>query len=120
MPAESLTQAVPIGIDAHGVATLLGISQSHFFGLLRAGRFGPEARRLGRAKRYDRIERIVLELTPKWRDISQSLTPFPINRKTVITFSTVNFAMPLFSPSETPHPKPLAQCLAAGCAKGWE
>ena len=56
MPAESLTQAVPIGIDAHGVATLLGISQSHFFGLLRTGRFGPEARRLGRAKRYDRDE----------------------------------------------------------------
>jgi predicted DNA-binding transcriptional regulator AlpA len=56
MPAESSTQADPIGIDAHTVARLLGISQSHFFGLLRTGRFGPEARRLGRAKRYDRDE----------------------------------------------------------------
>jgi predicted DNA-binding transcriptional regulator AlpA len=56
MPVESLTQAPPIGIDAQGVATLLGISQSHFYGLLRTGRFGPEARRLGRAKRYDRDE----------------------------------------------------------------
>jgi len=46
----------PIGLDAAGVAALLGISQSHFFGLLRTGRFGPEPRRLGRAKRYDRDE----------------------------------------------------------------
>ena len=45
-----------IGIDAGDVARLLGISESHFFALLRAGRFGPEARRLGRAKRYDRAE----------------------------------------------------------------
>ena len=56
MPAEYPTQADPIGIDAHGVATLLGISESHFFALLRTGRFGPQARRLGRAKRYDRDE----------------------------------------------------------------
>ena len=56
MPAEYPTQADPIGIDAHGVATLLGISESHFFALLRTGRFGPQARRLGRAKRYDREE----------------------------------------------------------------
>jgi predicted DNA-binding transcriptional regulator AlpA len=47
---------LPVGIDAAAVATLLGISQSHFFGLVRTGRFGPEARRLGRAKRYDRDE----------------------------------------------------------------
>ena len=46
----------PVGLDAAEVSALLGISQSHFFGLLRTGRFGPEARRLGRAKRYDRDE----------------------------------------------------------------
>ena len=45
-----------VGLDAAEVSALLGISQSHFFGLLRTGRFGPEARRLGRAKRYDRDE----------------------------------------------------------------
>jgi predicted DNA-binding transcriptional regulator AlpA len=45
-----------IGIDAAGVAQLLGISESHFFALLKTGRFGPEARRLGRAKRYSRSE----------------------------------------------------------------
>ena len=46
----------PVGLDAAEVSALLGISQSHFFGLLRTGRFGPEPRRLGRAKRYDRDE----------------------------------------------------------------
>ena len=55
MPAESF-QADSVGIDAHGVAALLGISESHFFALLRSGRFGPQARRLGRARRYDREE----------------------------------------------------------------
>lgn len=56
MPAESPNLADPIGIDAQAVATLLGISESHFFALLRTGRFGPQVRRLGRAKRYDRDE----------------------------------------------------------------
>lgn len=46
----------PIGLDAAHVSAVLGISQSHFFALLRSGRFGPQARRLGRAKRYDREE----------------------------------------------------------------
>jgi len=45
-----------VAIDAAAVAQLLGISQSHFFALLRMGRFGPMARRLGRAKRYSRSE----------------------------------------------------------------
>ena len=56
MPGESTIPADPVGIDAHEVAALLGISESHFFALLRTGRFGPQARRLGRAKRYDRDE----------------------------------------------------------------
>ena len=38
-----------IGIDAAAVAASLNISESHLFALLRTGRFGPEARRLGRA-----------------------------------------------------------------------
>ena len=54
---QSIPGAIePVGLDAAEVSALLGISQSHFFGLLRTGRFGPEARRLGRAKRYDRDE----------------------------------------------------------------
>ena len=57
MPAKSLaTSDFSIGIDAAQVSALLGISQSHFFALVRTGRFGPEPRRLGRAKRYDRDE----------------------------------------------------------------
>jgi predicted DNA-binding transcriptional regulator AlpA len=46
----------PVGINAAGVSALLGISTTHFFNLLKTGRFGPEAKRLGRAKRYDREE----------------------------------------------------------------
>ena len=62
----------PVGVDAAEVSALLGISQSHFFGLLRTGRFGPEARRLGRAKRYDRDEvlawfRAGCPARPRWQ-----------------------------------------------------
>jgi predicted DNA-binding transcriptional regulator AlpA len=56
MPAEPPAFTDAVGIDARAVATLLGISVSHFFALQRTGRFGPQARRLGRAKRYDRDE----------------------------------------------------------------
>ncbi len=56
MPSKFPILTDHVGIDARGVAGLLGISESHFFALLRTGRFGPRARRLGRAKRYDRDE----------------------------------------------------------------
>lgn len=55
-PVDPAAMTEPLGIDAATVAILLGISLSHFFGLLRTDRFGPEARRMGRAKRYDRAE----------------------------------------------------------------
>lgn len=55
MATESLVSNV-VGIPARDVWRLLGISGSHFYGLLKTGRFGPEARRMGRAKRYDRDE----------------------------------------------------------------
>ena len=55
-PREAAQAMDPIGIDAAAVSHLLGISESHFFALLRTGRFGPLARRLGRAKRYSRTE----------------------------------------------------------------
>ncbi|HEY8665645.1 MAG TPA: helix-turn-helix domain-containing protein [Tepidisphaeraceae bacterium] len=53
MPAiESPTQAEPLAVDARDAAALLGISESHFFALLRTGRIGPSAISLGRARRY--------------------------------------------------------------------
>ena len=46
----------PIGLNATDAAALIGISPSHFFQLLKTGRIGPSAIRLGRAKRYLRPE----------------------------------------------------------------
>jgi excisionase family DNA binding protein len=50
--ADSPTLAEPLAVDARAAAALLGISESHFYALLRTGRIGPEAIRLGRARRY--------------------------------------------------------------------
>jgi hypothetical protein len=56
LKAGSAAAMEAIGVSAPNAAALLGISTSHFFGLLRAGRVGPEARRLGRRRLYDRDE----------------------------------------------------------------
>jgi excisionase family DNA binding protein len=45
-----------LGLDHAGAARLLGISDSHFFALLKSGRIGPTPKRLGRAVRWDRRE----------------------------------------------------------------
>jgi len=49
--------AIPsCGISAVEAATLLGISESHFYNLRKTGRLGPDPKRLGRSRRYDRQE----------------------------------------------------------------
>ena len=55
-PLTAPAPADVMGLDAAGVARVLGISSSHFFVLLKTGRFGPTPRRLGRAVRYDADE----------------------------------------------------------------
>jgi predicted DNA-binding transcriptional regulator AlpA len=49
MPAESLA------VD-HLSALMVDISESHLFALIRTGRFGPRATRLGRCCRYSTAE----------------------------------------------------------------
>ena len=44
------------GLTAAETALLLGISESHLYDLMKEGRFGPEPRRMGRARRFDRDE----------------------------------------------------------------
>ena len=46
----------PLALTAAQTAKLLGISESHLYDLLKEGRFGPEPRRMGRARRFDRDE----------------------------------------------------------------
>jgi predicted DNA-binding transcriptional regulator AlpA len=50
MPADPSRESLTV--DAAGAARLVGISPSHFFALIRTGRFGPEPIRLGRCRRY--------------------------------------------------------------------
>lgn len=47
---------LPCALTAAQTARLLGISESHLYDLLKEGRFGPEPKRLGRARRFDRDE----------------------------------------------------------------
>jgi excisionase family DNA binding protein len=43
-------------LTAAQAARLLGISESHLYDLMKEGRFGPEPKRMGRARRFDRAE----------------------------------------------------------------
>lgn len=57
MSTDTLTPSLPaeagaLTVDTTGAARLLSISESHLFGLRRAGRFGPAPIRLGRCTRY--------------------------------------------------------------------
>jgi len=53
---EPSTSSPALGVSARQAAEMLGISESHFYGMKKDGRLGPEPRRLGRALRYDRRE----------------------------------------------------------------
>ena len=48
----------PIGLCAADAAALLGVSESHFYCLLKTGRLGPKPVRMGRAVRWSRQELI--------------------------------------------------------------
>lgn len=54
--SEATLTLTPVAVSAAGAAELLGISESHLFNLIKQGKFGPSATRIGRAVRYDRQE----------------------------------------------------------------
>lgn len=53
---REVREAAPLGLSAADAAKLLGISGSHFHEMRKDGRLGPDAKRLGRCRRYDREE----------------------------------------------------------------
>lgn len=53
---ESTGTLAPIAIPLAEVAQLLSVSASHLSNLIKQGKFGPAATRIGRAVRYDREE----------------------------------------------------------------
>lgn len=57
MTAETFIQNQSLTVDSAGAAAIVGISDSHFYVLLRTGRWGPAPIRLGRCRRY-RVEEI--------------------------------------------------------------
>ncbi len=54
--AGGVSSPSPLGLTAADAATLLGVSESHFYSLHKTGRLGPLPVRMGRAVRWPRQE----------------------------------------------------------------